>query len=149
MLQAADRANLAILMNEKTFLGEILTSIAEHFATILEELPEETDSESKIGVASSEIQDLLATWMSFDIEEDYEENEGEEYEGEEYEGEEDGYSVDSERTEGEEDAYHAQLVEDEYNEAIGYASDYSEEDAVDTVQEAKEVTSKDVEVTNA
>lgn len=70
VLQAADRANLAILMNEKTFLGEILTSIAEHFATILEELPQDTDPESKLGVAAGEIQDLLATWMSFDIEDE-------------------------------------------------------------------------------
>ena len=72
VLQAADRANLAILMNEKTFLGEILTSIAEHFATVIEELPQDTDPESKLGVAASEIQDLLATWMSFDIDENEE-----------------------------------------------------------------------------
>ena len=78
VLQAADRANLAILMNEKTFLGEILTSIAEHFATVIDELPQDTDPESKLGVAAGEIQDLLATWMSFDIEdeEEFEEDEG-------------------------------------------------------------------------
>ena len=65
-------------MNEKTFLGEILTSIAEHFATIIDELPQDTDPDSKLGVAASEIQDLLATWMSFDIEdeEEFEEDEG-------------------------------------------------------------------------
>jgi hypothetical protein len=67
ILQAADRANLAILMNEKTFVGEILANIAEHFATVVDELPGETDPESKLGVAVGEIQDLLATWMSFDL----------------------------------------------------------------------------------
>jgi len=75
VLQAADRANLAILMTEKTFLGEILTSIAEHFATVIEELPENTDSESKLGVAVTEIQDLIATWMSFDLEDEDENGE--------------------------------------------------------------------------
>jgi hypothetical protein len=70
VLQAADRANLAILMNEKTFLGEIISSIAEHFATLIEELPEDTDADSKIGVAVTEIQDLIATWMSFDLEDE-------------------------------------------------------------------------------
>jgi 5'-deoxynucleotidase YfbR-like HD superfamily hydrolase len=57
-------------MNEKTFTGEILTSIADHFATVLEELPQDTDPESKLGVALAEIQDLLATWMSFDVSEE-------------------------------------------------------------------------------
>lgn len=70
ILQAADRANLAILMNEKTFVGEILANIAEHFATVVDELPGETDPESKLGVAVGEIQDLLATWMSFDLGDD-------------------------------------------------------------------------------
>lgn len=70
VLQAADRANLAILMNEKTFLGEIISSIAEHFATLIEELPEDTDADSKLGVAVTEIQDLIATWMSFDLEDE-------------------------------------------------------------------------------
>jgi len=142
VLQAADRANLAILMNEKTFLGEILTSIAEHFATVIEELPQDTDPDSKLGVAAIEIQDLLATWMSFDIEEDFEDEEDEE--GEEDEEDEEG--VVDEGVGGEEDAYHAQLVEEEYNEAIGHASDYLEEDNAGDAQEA---TSLDVEVTNA
>ena len=57
-------------MNDKTFTGEILTSIADHFATVLEELPQDTDPDSKLGVALAEIQDLLATWMSFDISEE-------------------------------------------------------------------------------
>lgn len=70
ILQTADRTNLAYLMNEKTFTGEILTSIADHFATVLEELPQDTDPDSKLGVALAEIQDLLATWMTFDISED-------------------------------------------------------------------------------
>jgi len=139
VLQAADRANLAILMNEKTFLGEILTSIAEHFATVIEELPQDTDPDSKLGVAAIEIQDLLATWMSFDIEEDFEDEEDEE-------DEEDVEDVGYEGVGGEEDAYHAQLVEEEYNEAIGHASDYLEEDNAGDAQEA---TSLDVEVTNA
>ena len=70
ILQTADRTNLAYLMNEKTFTGEILTSIADHFATVLDELPQDTDPESKLGVALAEIQDLLATWMSFDVSEE-------------------------------------------------------------------------------
>ena len=70
ILQTADRTNLAYLMNEKTFTGEILTSIADHFATVLDELPQDTDPESKLGVALAEIQDLLATWMSFEVSED-------------------------------------------------------------------------------
>ena len=86
VLQTADRANLAILVNEKTFLGEVITSIADHFSTIIEELPQQIDAESKLGVAVGEIQDLLATWMSFDMSEDEEEDEDEgegEGEGEE------------------------------------------------------------------
>ena len=67
VLQAADRANLAMLVNERTFVGEILTSIAEHFSTVIQELPEDTEDDSKLGVAVLEIQDLLATWMSFDL----------------------------------------------------------------------------------
>ena len=70
VVQTNDRVSLALMMAEKTFLGDILTSIAEHFSTILEELPEDTDPESKIGVALGEIQDLLATWMSFELDED-------------------------------------------------------------------------------
>jgi len=82
VLQTADRANLAILVNEKTFLGEVITSIADHFSTIIEELPENIDPESKLGVAVGEIQDLLATWMSFDMSED-EEDDSEEDDSEE------------------------------------------------------------------
>ena len=78
VLQTADRANLAILVNEKTFLGEVITSIADHFSTIIEELPENIDPESKLGVAVGEIQDLLATWMSFDMSEDEEDDSEEE-----------------------------------------------------------------------
>ena len=107
VLQAADRANLAILMNEKTFLGEILTSIAEHFATIIEELPQDTDPDSKLGVAASEIQDLLATWMSFDIEDDEDDEEFEDGEG-------------LEDAEGLEDDEHDQMIlEEAYQEGIG------------------------------
>lgn len=74
ILQTADRTNLAYLMNEKTFTGEILTSIADHFSTVLEELPQDVDPESSLGVALGEIQDLLATWMSFDISEEDDED---------------------------------------------------------------------------
>ena len=54
------------MMAEKTFLGDILTSIAEHFSTLVEELPEgllqsEDGEASKLGVALAEVQDLLAT----------------------------------------------------------------------------------------
>jgi hypothetical protein len=87
VLQTADRANLAILVNEKTFLGEVVTSIADHFSTIIEELPENIDPESKLGVAVGEIQDLLATWMSFDMSED-EEDDSEEDDSEEDNSEE-------------------------------------------------------------
>ena len=70
VIQTNDRVSLALMMAEKTFLGDILTSIAEHFSTVVEELPEEVDPESKMGVAVVEIQDLLATWMSFDLEDE-------------------------------------------------------------------------------
>ena len=69
ILQNADRTNLAILMSEKTFLGEILTGIADHFSTIAEAL-KDTPADSKLGVALAETHDLLATWMSFDISDD-------------------------------------------------------------------------------
>lgn len=64
VVQTADRANIAMMMNEKTLLGEILTSIAEHFVTILGELPEEIAEDSKLGVAVAEVQGLLSTWMT-------------------------------------------------------------------------------------
>jgi hypothetical protein len=98
VLQTADRANLAILVNEKTFLGEVITSIADHFSTIIEELPENIDPESKLGVAVGEIQDLLATWMSFDMSED-EEDDSEEDDSEENTEEE---NTEEENTEEEE-----------------------------------------------
>ena len=56
----------------------MITSIADHFSTIIEELPENIDPESKLGVAVGEIQDLLATWMSFDMSEDEEDDSEEE-----------------------------------------------------------------------
>ena len=36
IINTADRTNLSLLMNEKTFTGEILTSISDHFSTVLE-----------------------------------------------------------------------------------------------------------------
>ncbi len=96
VLQTADRANLAILVNEKTFLGEVITSIADHFSTIIEELPKNIDSESKLGVAVGEIQDLLATWMSFDMSEDEDEDEDEDEGVNEDNGEEESISEDIE-----------------------------------------------------
>lgn len=76
-LQAADRANLAMLMNEKTLLGEILTNIADHFATILAELPSDIEEDSKLGIAVAEVQSLISTWMSFDMSEDEDEDDDE------------------------------------------------------------------------
>lgn len=76
VVQTADRANIAMMMNEKTLLGEILTSIAEHFVTILGELPEDIAEDSKLGVAVAEVQGLLSTWMTLaDFEEDEDEEE--------------------------------------------------------------------------
>ena len=66
-VQTNDRVSLALMMAEKTFLGDILTSIADHFGTLIDELPADTQADSKLGAAVSEIQDLLATWMSFDL----------------------------------------------------------------------------------
>ena len=80
VVQTNDRVSLALMMAEKTFLGDILTSIAEHFSTIVEELPEDTDPESKIGVALGEIQDLLATWMSFELDEESDDEESDDEE---------------------------------------------------------------------
>lgn len=87
-VQTNDRVSLALMMAEKTFLGDILTSIAEHFSTIVDELPEDTDSDSKIGVAVMEVQDLLATWMSFDLSDEDEGDEGDEDDGDEDDGDE-------------------------------------------------------------
>lgn len=69
MLNVSERTNLAMLMSERTFIGEILTNVAEHFTTIVDELPKDTSADSRLGVAVTEIQDLLATWMSFDLDE--------------------------------------------------------------------------------
>jgi hypothetical protein len=65
-VQTNDRVSLAMMMSEKTFLGDILTSIADHFSTIIDEIPEDTSVDSALGVAVAEIQDLIATWMNFD-----------------------------------------------------------------------------------
>ncbi|MHA1961403.1 MAG: hypothetical protein ACW99U_14370 [Candidatus Thorarchaeota archaeon] len=77
IVQTADRANLAMMMNEKTLLGEILAAIAENFATILGELPA-YEEDSKLGAAVAEVQGLLHTWMSFDDEESDEDDEDDE-----------------------------------------------------------------------
>lgn len=84
-IQTNDRVSLALMMSEKTFLGDVLTNIAEHFSTVIDELPDDTDPESKLGVAVGEIQDLLATWMSFDGGADDEDEDGddEDYDGDE------------------------------------------------------------------
>ena len=86
-IQTNDRVSLALMMSEKTFLGDVLTNIAEHFSTVIDELPDDTDPESKLGVAVGEIQDLLATWMSFDggvdNEDEDEDDDEEDYDGDE------------------------------------------------------------------
>ena len=85
-IQTNDRVSLALMMSEKTFLGDVLTNIAEHFSTVIDELPDDTDPESKLGVAVGEIQDLLATWMSFDggaDGEDEDEDGDDDYDGDE------------------------------------------------------------------
>ena len=102
VLQAADRANLAILMNEKTFLGEIISSIAEHFATLIEELPEDTDADSKLGVAVTEIQDLIATWMSFDLEDEDEDDDADDEDDSSMDGNDLADEVSEETSEAEE-----------------------------------------------
>jgi hypothetical protein len=95
-LQTEASVRLAMLMTEKTFLGDILGGIAEHFTTMLEELPENIQEDSKLGVAVGEIHELLATWMAFEpasldiqFEEDEEDEEGEEGEEDDEETEED------------------------------------------------------------
>ena len=84
-IQTNDRVSLALMMSEKTFLGDVLTNIAEHFSTVIDELPDDTDPESKLGVAVGEIQDLLATWMSFDggVDNEDEDDDEEDYDGDE------------------------------------------------------------------
>lgn len=72
IIQTAERTNLAMLMSERTFLGEILVGIGEHFSTIVSELGE-LEADSNLGIAVTEIQDLIATWTEFesaDLEED-------------------------------------------------------------------------------
>ena len=93
-VQTNDRVSLALMMAEKTFLGDILTSIADHFGTVIDELPADTAADSALGVAVGEIQDLLATWMSFDLGEDTDEDDDED--GEETDEESD--SVDGDDT---------------------------------------------------
>lgn len=110
ILQTADRTNLAYLMNEKTFTGEILTSIADHFATVLDELPQDTDPESKLGVALAEIQDLLATWMSFDVSEE-DEDVSEDEDMPEYEDMSEGAEVALDETPNAETAQASEEVE--------------------------------------
>jgi len=96
IVSTADRASLAILLNEKTFMGEIITAVAEHFVTLMEEVSPTLNPESKAAVAMSEIQDLLATWMSFNMEssegedEDGDDDEGEDDEGDDGEDDEEG-----------------------------------------------------------
>ena len=137
---ASTRAEFAILLNEKTFLGQIVETIAENFATVLEEMDMDSlDEESKIGVALVEIQDVLSAWVDLTSgEEDEDEDE-----------DEDGDEDEDEDESGDEDAYHAQLVEEEYNEAIGHAADYLEEDAAGDVQDDKGAGPSDTEVLDA
>lgn len=118
ILQTADRTNLAYLMNEKTFTGEILTSIADHFSTVLEELPQDTDPESKLGTALGEIQDLLATWMSFDISDEDDDDDS------------DGISDD----------------DDDDNDDDGDSSDDNDDDNDDNADESAEVEVVDAEL---
>jgi hypothetical protein len=120
ILQTADRTNLAYLMNEKTFTGEILTSIADHFSTVLEELPQDTDPESKLGTALGEIQDLLATWMSFDISDEDDDDDS------------DGISDDDD--------------DDDDNDDDGDSSDDNDDDNDDNADESAEVEVVDAEL---
>ena len=73
------------MMAEKTVLGDILTSIADHFGTVIDEIPRDTAADSALGVAVSEIQDLLATWMSFDVSDLEDEDADDEDEGDDLE----------------------------------------------------------------
>jgi len=134
ILQTADRTNLAYLMNEKTFTGEILTSIADHFSTVLEELPQDVDPDSSLGVALGEIQDLLATWMSFEIsDEDEDEDEDEDGDGDEDDEYEDNDGVASE--DFDEDS-------ESVDSSVESSSDILEEDTF----ENEAVSDEDVEV---
>jgi len=98
IVSTADRASLAILLNEKTFMGELVTAIADHFVTISEELSPTIDPESKVGVAMSEIQELLATWMSLNVDaaEDVQDEDDED-------DDEEGDDEDSDEDDGEDD----------------------------------------------
>jgi hypothetical protein len=90
ILQTADRASLALLMTEKTFLGDVLTGVADHFSALVEELPAElVASNERVAASLAGIQDLLATWMSFsadDEDEGYEDDDDDEDEGDDDEG---------------------------------------------------------------
>ncbi len=127
VIQTNDRVSLALMMAEKTFLGDILTSIAEHFSTIVEELPENLlksaeGEDSKMGTALAEVQDLLATWMSFEmedgeyLEEDDEDVEDVEEDFEESDDVEDDTSATQENepsvTEEEEEVFEAEVITD-------------------------------------
>jgi hypothetical protein len=105
-VQTNDRVSLALMMAEKTFLGDILTSIADHFGTVIDELPADTAADSALGVAVSEIQDLLATWMSFDLGEDTDEDDddGADEETDEESDDVDGDDISDESSEEEEAA---------------------------------------------
>ena len=76
---SVEKTNLALLMSEKTFLGDILVSLAENFTVVAnhlegQELPEE------VSTAIAESQDLLATWMSFEDDDEDDEEDAEEVE---------------------------------------------------------------------
>ena len=125
-VQTNDRVSLALMMAEKTFLGDILTSIADHFGTVIDELPQDTNADSALGVAVSEIQDLLATWMSFDVND---------LDSGEEDDDEEGDDEDRE-------------LEDAYEEGIGFAAEAlgAEDEEVEVVESELIV---DEEVPNA
>ena len=116
-VQTNDRVSLALMMAEKTFLGDILTSIADHFSTVIDEIPEDTAADSTLGVAVSEIQDLLATWMSFDVSDLEDEDDDVEDE-------------DSDVEDGDRE------LEEAYEEGIGFAAEAleDEDDEVEVVE---------------
>jgi len=92
ILATADRSNLAMMMSEKTFLGELITNFAEHFSVVSEHL-ETLELPENVQESYTEIQDLLATWMSFASDEDEDEGEDYEFDEEEFEEEEEDDSV--------------------------------------------------------
>lgn len=93
ILQTADRASLALLMTEKTFLGDVLTGVADHFSALLEELPVDlVSSNERVAASVAGIQDLLATWMSFSADDEgYEdEDDSDEEDSDDGDSDEDG-----------------------------------------------------------